>query len=520
MALVLEQQFPLGRFHATRWNQNPFEDPYGEWPPSPWRLLRALAARWFQYSRETGDRDEQLRDALLQALARSLPAFCLPELSWRGLALRQYQPTALEDQHQYKKDPKTKKQVLDYKYKEVGRTLVADHYRVLSSDEPIYWYWQDLSLTDSQTELLDRLLERTLYFGRAESFCWLRRIDSLPDGVRPNTILQEKNAGGMGPVLVPRPQVALNFGALLAFTDSSELKGRSIPPGTIWYYAAIPQRPVVTRTVKPTPRFPDSLNCIQFAVGGRVYPPLAQWIKVTERFRGRVLKHLSAQITGNPRSHYGSLTPEQQNELALISGKDGGGNPLLGHQHAFFLLWPNGNGVPDRLVIWRRQPFTPQEIQALLATSEHPISWASGAPDWSVRLVPLPFETSPPLGLLFEARVWQSATPFVPPTGRRRFRKNGRVRIGESPQQMLIKLLQTEGKPPPSKVTPFNVQEETSWVNLHKTRQRRQLRTEARTPWVRPGYWLRVEFNEPVPGPLILGDSCHFGLGLFVPTVS
>jgi CRISPR-associated protein Csb2 len=55
MAVVIEQRFPLGRFHATRWNQNPFEDPYGEWPPSPWRLLRALAARWFQYARETGD---------------------------------------------------------------------------------------------------------------------------------------------------------------------------------------------------------------------------------------------------------------------------------------------------------------------------------------------------------------------------------------------------------------------------------------------------------------------------------
>ncbi len=39
MPLILEQSFPLGRFHATRWNQNPFEDPYGEWPPSPWRLL-------------------------------------------------------------------------------------------------------------------------------------------------------------------------------------------------------------------------------------------------------------------------------------------------------------------------------------------------------------------------------------------------------------------------------------------------------------------------------------------------
>src|SRR5262249_61512394 len=87
MALVLEQSFPLGRFHATRWNQNPFEDPYGEWPPSPWRLLRALAARWFQYSRETGDADETLRNLVLSKLAREVPSFRLPESTWRGPAI-------------------------------------------------------------------------------------------------------------------------------------------------------------------------------------------------------------------------------------------------------------------------------------------------------------------------------------------------------------------------------------------------------------------------------------------------
>ena len=40
MALAIEQYFLTGRFHATRWNQNPFEDSHGEWPPSPYRLLR------------------------------------------------------------------------------------------------------------------------------------------------------------------------------------------------------------------------------------------------------------------------------------------------------------------------------------------------------------------------------------------------------------------------------------------------------------------------------------------------
>ncbi len=39
MRIVLKQIFPLGRFHATPWRVNPFDDPHGEWPPSPWRLL-------------------------------------------------------------------------------------------------------------------------------------------------------------------------------------------------------------------------------------------------------------------------------------------------------------------------------------------------------------------------------------------------------------------------------------------------------------------------------------------------
>jgi CRISPR-associated protein Csb2 len=30
MRVVLKQIFPLGRFHATPWRVNPFDDPYGE----------------------------------------------------------------------------------------------------------------------------------------------------------------------------------------------------------------------------------------------------------------------------------------------------------------------------------------------------------------------------------------------------------------------------------------------------------------------------------------------------------
>jgi len=38
-------------------------------------------------------------------------------------------------------------------------------------------------------------------------------------------------------------------------------------------------------------------------------------------------------------------------------------------------------------------------------------------------------------------------------------------------------------------------------------------------PWVFTDYLIRVIFAEPESGPVFLGNSCHFGLGLFVPVV-
>src|ERR1700739_2085591 len=43
--IVLELRFPAGRFHATPWGRHVNEGAV-EWPPSPWRVLRALVATW------------------------------------------------------------------------------------------------------------------------------------------------------------------------------------------------------------------------------------------------------------------------------------------------------------------------------------------------------------------------------------------------------------------------------------------------------------------------------------------
>lgn len=502
MPLVIEQTHPLGRFHATRWNQSPFEDPFGEWPPSPWRFLRALAARSFQYERETGSPSEA-RDRLLNSLAQSPPSFYLPPTSVRGPGLRQYQPTAVAWT-----DASKKKSA----YMAPKTTLAPDHYRVLPEDDPVVWIWSGLDLDAECLRLLDSLLDRTLYFGRAESFCRMRRVEGV--GVEANCVLHRRDSGGNSPVLVPVPATALRMDALLEWTDGKLLAGYPIPPGTEWHFASLPPRPTSAPLRPPVRPTPSGLHAMQFAVGGRVYPPPGRWVRIAERFRGKVLRRCAARITGDPRAHYDSLSAAQKDELVLLTGKDATGAAAKGHRHAYFLLRPDDEGHPTRLIVWRQsEPFTAVEIDAMLEASETPVTWESGAPDWKLRLVPLPDGTPMPAGFGGPSRVWSSVTPFVPPAGRRRFRENGRLRTGESVERIAAKLLEAGGWPTPARIV--EIPDKTVWTSLHESRERRFERKQTRTPLVRPGSHLRIEFDAAVAGPIVIGDSSHFGLGQF-----
>jgi hypothetical protein len=304
---------------------------------------------------------------------------------------------------------------------------------------------------------------------------------------------------------------------LLAATDDKLIARRRIPPGTAWYYAQVPQCPALGPMESPMFDFPDKFAVIQFAVGGRVYPPPELWVRITERFRGRVLRLRAIRLTGDPTATYRDLTNLQRGELALLSGKDAEGRALEGHPHAYFALWPDLNGFPTRLVCWRNTAFTPAEVSALLSASERPYSWETGSADWTVRLVALPFETPPPTGFGAESTTWVSTTPFVPPGNRRRFRANGRARPGETTERLVVKLLRKSQFPEPLSVVRLDDSTGVQWVLVHESHIERRRRISERTSLSRPGGKLRITFPHPVRGPISLGHSSHFGLGLFVP---
>lgn len=519
MSLYLEQQFPLGRFHATRWNQGPFGDQYGEWPPSPWRLLRALTFRWFQWSRETGETNDWRLKRLLNSLVKQPPRFYLPELTWRGPPVKQYLPTEVS-WTDAKKGAAA--------YKETKKTLNEDHYRAISSDACIYWAWPDLSEID--IELLDSLLARILYFGRAESWTRIKRVRSLPNDPGVLCILETCSSLDSVPVLAPIPGRDLNMKMVLEITEN--LSDREIPPGTMWLYACLPRRPRISLERGFRANYPNEVHLLQFAVGGRIFPPKELWVKVAERFRGSVLRERLRQIVGDKNISYSSLDSMQKRKLMLLSGKDESEKPLENHQHAYFALLPDNNDQPTRLVVWRETPFTQDEIDALLSASESEIWWDRSTSNWFLKIVPLPFETSKPAAFSDEFSTnWRSLTPFVPPSSRKRFRKNGKERPGETPEMIAVKIGRKKGLPQPIRVEIMT--SDGHWIErsdqdtlsemkstlstVHQTLKKRKGSPESTRPNRSPGYYLRLTFSQPVSGPIILGESSHFGLGLFVP---
>src|SRR2546425_4791166 len=328
MQIVLRQVFPLGRFHATPWRANPFDDPYGEWPPSPWRLVRAIVARWYQWTREaTASRDAGELDALLAALCTSRYCFHLPPRARRGSALRQYFPT------EFGWNPKEKKKAATRTY---GTSLAQDNYWCVppTDDGAVWWFVDGDHWTNDLVSALDQCLERIAYFGRAETFTRIRLASA--EYPEPNCDLLQQRGSGSVPVLVPSPDASRSD--VERVTDDDQNVKRSIPPGSRVLYATRPPRP-------PAREMPDvrlvrqDCQLVQLAIGWNVAPESRSVVRLTSRFRGVVLRELLRIRTGDRTATWTRVDVSVRRTVTDMFGKDALGKPLASHRHAEFLAW-------------------------------------------------------------------------------------------------------------------------------------------------------------------------------------
>lgn len=506
MRLVLRQSFPLGRFHATPWRVNPFDDPFGEWPPSPWRLARAVVARWYQWRRENfGDWDRAELETLIRALSHSTYAFHLPVHARRGSSLRQYHPV------EFGWNPAEKKKAGTRTY---GTSLTQDNYWCVAPAEggEVWWFIESDRWTTENLEVLDRCLERITYFGRAESLTQIRRAHGI--ACSPNCVpTQMSRSSSTVPVLLPERDAQL-----VDFERVTEdpLAARNIPEGARIGYATRPSRPPEREA--PTRRAAlMHYHLIQFALGWAVPPEPRAVVRLTARFRSAVLKEQRRIISGFPERvpAWRSLPEAVREQVSEMTGKDAAGDPLQGQRrHTEFLTWWEDQ-LPTRLLVWREgRSFDVDEQNAILRAASREVSSAAAGMDideWKLKLIPLDHAVPPPPGFDgTSASVWESMTPYVPP---RHHLRNGRQRPGEAIENQirrelaLRKLAQTE------QVLVEDVKPPT-WVAVHIPHREAALRSFLGD---RRGYWLRLRFEQPVYGPLRLGHSSSFGLGLFAP---
>ncbi len=500
MQVVLRQRFGLGRFHATPWKVNPFDDPFGEWPPSPWRLARAIVARSYQWGRETGqEMSADHLDQLIHALRDSRYRFHLPVHARRGGAIRQYQPV------EFGWNPAEKKKAAVRSYR---TSLAQDNYWCLPVNENIWWFIEGEAWNTNLLETMDQCLTRITYFGRAEALTEIRRtIDTPPE---PNCQLLDRRSAGSVPVLVPAENATR---ADIERTTADALAARNVPQGARLMYAKLPRRPPAREMASPcAPRTHSRL--IQFAIGWNVAVGMRSIVRLTARFRSRVLRQLYRIKTGGRSDAWNCLDEASKNAIADMLGKDATGRKLDGHRHAEFHVWCE-NEAPTRLVVFREsRPFDTDEQQAILQAAERELSWA-GVPApgaWTIRLVPLDQAVPPPPGYASRTHVWDSLTPYVPP---RHHLRRGTTRGSESLERQVQRELALRGFANAERVQVEELRE-PAWVSVHVPASQRK---GGRTLGDRRAYFLRLRFPDPVAGPIRLGQSSSFGLGFFSPAV-
>jgi CRISPR-associated protein Csb2 len=216
--------------------------------------------------------------------------------------------------------------------------------------------------------------------------------------------------------------------------------------------------------------------------------------------------------TGDASANWTRASRDVREAVADMTGKDANGDALKGHRHTEFLAWCEDD-QPTRLLVWRgSRAFDADEQEAILLAAARDVSWAAAGSDsdeWKVRLVPLDRAVPPPPGFGSQSsKVWESVTPYVPP---RHHLRGGKEREGESMAEQIRR--EVQGRELGQDVD-VELVGTPQWVSVHVPRREANKRAFVGD---RRGQMVRLRFTTPVVGPIRLGHSSSFGLGLFRP---
>ena len=353
-------RFAGGRYHATPWGAH-VNEALVEWPPSPWRLLRALVSAWHRTAPEVPA--AEVRD-LLDALAAP-PRYQLP-------------PAAAGHTRHYMPDGDHRREV------RLTQDLVFDTFLRIAPEDPVVALWP-AELAPSQAALLRRLARGVTYLGRSESWCDVEVVEgdanvadvglageTVPDGLEVVRLLG-----------IERPVDLAVLEVSTADRQGAPQKRRALPV-TLWLRYARPRDWARRRPRRRVRSDAPVAQAVVWALDGRPTPLLTRVEEVVRTVRGLVgLRQTEA--TGTLRV------------LAYPSDPDGA--PVRVDR---VVLWAErGLSARDLDRACRLGPFTVPDVGAV----QTPLL---------LRIVRRDDLDELDRRLFGPARVWSSITPLVP----------------------------------------------------------------------------------------------------------
>ncbi len=531
-------EFTAGRYHATPWGCHVNEG-IPEWPPSSWRLLRAMISSWKRTARDIPE--EMIRKILMKML--DPPNYRLPRATVSHT--RHYMP--------WDKSWSSKR--------EASRVLIFDTFVAVPKDEPVEVYWSKAELDGEEMEILRRIAVNLPYLGRSESWCEMDVIQDIENRQLQEGVIKDYDGNiitnsnplqnGLSPTdkediirsLVPKKNIEdsgpldEDHPLLIRTSVLRDEMNRIDPPGARWMKYTRPRdcfEPEFHMKVKRTPG-PD-YKVARFALDSPSLPPVTEALEVTSVARAACM----------------SLC--KKNAIPLFSGKDDAGNPLEeNHKHAHYIATDeDGDGRLDHLTIYAKCGFEAMHREVFYELDR--LFGFGNRQDISVVLLGMVEEVEDwpyPTGVFGPSETWYSATPYIL-TRHPKVTRSGQWKteplpdgveillpeeIGrfpteshllleygvtpnrdemqrDGPVSQLILSIQRRGLPPPSSIEPMPMYEQRDskrrWLEFKRYRR------SGNKPEIGNPYGFKVTFSGSVTGPIILGHSSHFGLGLLL----
>lgn len=536
--ITLAFTFPGGTYHATPWG-NHVNEGLVEWPPSPWRLLRALLAVGFA---KCGWQEVPPKAAaLVEALAEDHPLYRLPPA------------TPTHTRHYMPAPQKT--------------TKVFDAFLRFTTEDPLLVVYPDTELAPELQALLADLLVNMTYLGRAESWAdarlapelaptegdlsspsWCTPSDDTPppdwetvsliaptspvsyrqwreaqvDHALATEVAQIEGKKGKPQTAKATAKLRAKVGApyperlldcLLTDTGVLRKQGWSQPPGSRQIHYIRSSQLTDTRPVRAT--------------SGRVrrMPPAEAMLLAlsSDQREGKLLPLYTRCLPQGELLHQAICAQLKHSfqPSSTLRGCDSDGIPLHGHGHAKLIpLDLDADGRIDHVIVTARAGLDAEAQHTVQMVSR---TWAKGISDIHVTCVgagslalfrdQLATKSGESVSELACAERWINTTPLVLP---RHWKRNGR----NSPEEQIRAELQSHGWPSPATITLVAdknelVKREFYRFIRYRNRQKEKPQPPSTCPWL-----VRLEFNDAVDacelGVLTIGYASHFGLGLFV----